>query len=369
MTKPPPATTFGTFFLPGPTEVRAEIMEAMNRPTISHRGKEFESMFATIEAGLREVFLTARPVYVVPASGTGLMEAAVRNVARGRVLSLVNGAFSKRFAEIAESCGQTVDRLEVTEGDVVPLDRVEDALKRASYAAVLSTHSETGTGVLSDIRGIAALARKYGAMSLVDSVSGLGGAELCADAWGLDFVFTGSQKALALPAGLAFAVASPEFVDRAKSVPDRGRYFDVIEYEQWSAKNQTPTTPALMLLYALEAQLSNIAREGIERRWERHMAMRAVTEGWLERATDRLGIPLNIVARPEYRSPTVTAIALPPKLTAKAVTAAVKARGYVIGGGQDRIANTSIRIGHMGDHSVENLAVCLDAVEEALGSL
>ncbi len=367
MTAPPPR--FGTFFLPGPTEVRPEIMAAMMRPTISHRGREFEAMFGTIEAGLRDVFLTARPVYVVPSSGTGLMEAAVRNVAHGRILSLVNGAFSKRFAEIAVGCGRVVDRIEVTEGDVVELDRVEHALQGGNYIAVTVTHNETGTGAVSDVRGVAALARQYGALSLVDSVSGLGGVELCADGWGLDFIFTASQKALALPAGLGFAVASPEFIERAKAVPDRGRYFDVLEYESWAAKNQTPTTPALMLLYALEAQLQNIAREGIERRWERHAAMRAVTEGWLERCSERLGIPLPIVARVGVRSPTVTAIALPQGMTANAVVKAVHERGYVIGAGQDRIKDTSIRIGHMGDHTVETLAMCLDAVEEAIGSL
>jgi aspartate aminotransferase-like enzyme len=364
-----PSASFGTFFLPGPTEVRPEILAALNRPTISHRGREFEALFATIEAGLREVFLTARPVYVVPASGTGLMEAAIRNLAPGPILSLVNGAFSKRFAEISEACDRPVDRLQVAEGEVVELDRVETALRGKKYTAVLVTHSETGTGALSDIRAVAALARAHGALSLVDSVSGAGGAELCTDAWGLDFVFTGSQKALALPAGLAFAVASPDFVEQAKHATGRGRYFDVLEYERWSAKSQTPTTPPLLLLYALEAQLLNIAREGIERRWERHAAMRALTEGWLERCGERIGVPLPIVARAGMRSPTVTAIALPEGLTASAVTEAVSERGYVIGGGQDKIANTSVRIGHMGDHTVEGLAMCLDVVEEALAML
>lgn len=357
---------FGTFFLPGPTEVRAEVLAAMSRPTISHRGKEFESLFATIQAGLAELFLTARPVYVMPASGTGAMEAAVRNVAQGKILSLVNGGFSERFANIAESCGHSVTRLNAEPGETFDLDMVESALRDAGYVALTIAHSETSTGVVSPVREIAALARKHGALSLVDSVSGMGGAELCTDAWGLDFVFTASQKALAIPAGLAFAVASPEYLDRAKRATNRGRYFDVLEFEEFSAKHQTPTTPALFLLYALNVQLRNIALEGIERRWERHLAMRSATEAWVTRVADRLRISLRVLAREGARSPTVTAIVLPERVAPSQIVEEVSRRGFVIGGGQAPVAKTTIRIGHMGDHTVDGVTYCLNTVEDAL---
>src|SRR5262245_43546086 len=202
----------------------------MTRPTIFHRSREFETMFATIEAGLREVFLTARPVYVMPASGTGAMEAAVRNVAQGKILSLANGSFSERFADIAESCGHVVTRLAAPAGETFDLDAVDAALRGGGFAAVTVAHSETSTGVISPVREIAALARAHGALSLVDSVSGVGGAELCTDAWGIDFVFTASQKAMAIPAGLAFAVASPEYLSRAKEATAQGRYFEVADF-------------------------------------------------------------------------------------------------------------------------------------------
>lgn len=357
---------FGTFFLPGPTEVRREVLNAMTRPTIFHRGKEFESMFATIQAGLGEIFLTTRPVYVMPASGTGAMEAAARNVAQGKFLSLVNGSFSQRFAEIAESCGHAVTRITVEAGETFDLDAVEDALRAGNYAALTVAHSETSTGVLSDVRSIAQLARKHGTLSLVDSVSGAGGAELRTDAWGIDFVFSASQKAMALPAGLAFAVASLEYLARAKQAANRGRYFDVADYEKSSATHQTPTTPALALLYALEVQLRNIALEGIERRWGRHGAMRRATESWVGLTNDRLGLNLSVVAREGARSPTVTAITLPAHIQPKPLVDAVGKRGYVIGGGHAPVAKTSIRIGHMGDHSLAGLASCLGVVEEAL---
>src|SRR5262249_28914675 len=159
-------------------------------------------------------------------------------------------------------------------------------------AALTVAHSETSTGVLTDVRAITELAHRFGAMALVDSVSAAGGAELTVDAWGLDFVLTGSQKALALPAGLAFAVASRELVDRAKTWKNRGFYFDVLQYESFAAKNQTPSTPATSLLYALEAQMGDIGREGIERRWERHHAMRDATLEWVRAAADRIGVEL-----------------------------------------------------------------------------
>ena len=360
---------FGTFFLPGPTEVRQEVLTAMTRPTIFHRSREFEDMFATIEAGLRELFLTARPVYVMPASGTGAMEAAVRNVARGKFLSLVNGSFSERFADIAESCGHQVIRLNAAPGEAFDLDAVESALEGGGFAAVTCAHSETSTGVISPVREIAALARKHDALSLVDSVSGVGGAEICSDAWGIDFVFTASQKALAIPAGLAFAVASPEYLARAKRATGQGRYFDVADFERFAAQHQTPTTPALHLLYALDVQLRNIHIEGMERRWERHIAMRDATHAWVARAAEKLRVPLRVLARVEIASPTVTAIELPDRVAPNQLVEEVARRGYVIGGGLSPVSKTTVRIGHMGDHNVDSLMMCLGAVEDALGGL
>src|SRR5512146_1095389 len=298
-----PDTPFGTFFVPGPTEIRPEILEQMTRPMMPHRNKAFEAMFARIEAGLRDVFLTARPVYVGATSATGFMEMAVRNAPHGKILCLVNGGFSERFAAVAESCDRSVERIIVPWGRTFDLNAVEDKLATRHFVAVTVAHSETSTGVLTDVRAIAEVAHRYGTVALVDSVSGAGGAEITVDGWGLDFVFTGSQKALALPAGLAFAVASAEFVERAKTVPDRGFYFDVVQYDKYAEKNQTPSTPATSLLYALEAQMGDMGREGIEQRWERHLAMRDATIDWVESVAARRGVQLDVIAPDGARSP------------------------------------------------------------------
>lgn len=360
--------TFGTFFLPGPTEVRPAVLQAMTGPMIPHRGAAFERMFSTIQDGLREVFRTTRPVYVSTSSATGLMEAGVRCAPAGRILALVNGAFSERFANIAVACGRDVDRYDVPWGAAHDAGELAGRLRTGEYAAITVVHSETSTGVLNDIRALSSVARAAGVRCLIDSVSGLGGTEVGFDAWGCDYLLTGSQKALALPPGLAFGVASQPFIDDvAGSAPgDRGVYFDLLEFEQYAAKNQTPSTPAISLLYALAEQLSAIAREGMPARWARHAAMAARTHAWVDEMRATLHPELSVLAPAGARSPTVTAVTLPESVSGRALAAAVAERGFIIGAGYGKLAQRTIRIGHMGDHTLEGLERCLDACQAAL---
>ncbi|HZO19724.1 MAG TPA: alanine--glyoxylate aminotransferase family protein [Gemmatimonadaceae bacterium] len=359
---------FGKFFLPGPTEVRPEILAAQTRPMIGHRGKAMEELIASLEPGLQYVFRTTRPVYISSSSATGLMEAAVRNAVRRKVLSLVNGAFSERFHRIAVACGVEADVLEVPLGEGHTPEMLEHALGRADYDAVTVVHSETSTGVLNPIAKLAAVAHAKGdVVLLVDSVTGVAGSPVETDAWALDFVLTGSQKALALPPGLAFGVARASLLERAKAKKDRGIYFDFIEFEKNIAKNQTPNTPALPLFYALAAQLEAIRRETIEMRWERHGAMARRTWEWADQMKGR-GLDVRVLAPEGYRSSTVTCLTVPPGKTGSAVTAALKQRGFTIASGYGSLKDATIRIGHMGDHTVEELDVLLGELEQVLSS-
>jgi aspartate aminotransferase-like enzyme len=360
---------FGRFFLPGPTEVRLEVLSGMLRPMLPHRGAEFEELFARVQEGLRSVFLTDRPVFVSSSSATGLMEAAVRSAPPGAVLSLVNGAFSARFAEISASCGHETDIVEAPWGSVVELDEVERRLGAKRYASVTVVHSETSTGALSDVRAIAEIAHRHGALCLVDSVSGVGGAPLRADDWQLDFALTGSQKALALPPGLAFGVASEAYMERAATAPARGKYFDVVEFARYAERDETPNTPAISLLYALEVQLASLAEEGLEHRWERHAAMARETWDWAGSFGERHDVELAILAPEGSRSPTVSTIALPESLRGPEVVAAVAERGFTIGAGYGRLKERTVRIGHMGDHDTATLRACLDACGDAIAQL
>jgi aspartate aminotransferase-like enzyme len=369
-------TAFGTFFLPGPTEVRPEVLAAMTRPMIAHRGAEFEALYARCDAGLRRVFRTRRPVFISSSSATGLMEGGVRCAPAGRVLAVVNGAFSERFAEIARACGREVDVLAVPFGRAADPDDVARRLDAGRYAAVTVAHSETSSGALTDVVAVGAAARAHGARCLVDSVTALGAAPLDFDASELDFVLTGSQKALGLPPGLAFAAATEGYMADARAAADRGRYFDLVEFEAFAAKRQTPNTPAIPLLYALEAQLTrtvgtdgdaSAAPEPIEARWARHQALADATYAWVDAHTARFGIA--VLAPAGERSPTVSAITLPAGTDPAAVVAAVKRRGYVVGGGYGAGKATTFRVGHMGDHTLDGLAGCLAACADALAEV
>ncbi|MDQ6830132.1 MAG: aminotransferase class V-fold PLP-dependent enzyme, partial [Gemmatimonadota bacterium] len=279
----PTSTSFGKFFLPGPTEVRPEVLAAQTRPMIGHRGKGMEQLIAGMMPALQRVFRTTRPVYISSSSATGLMEASLRNGARKEVLSLVNGAFSERFFSIAKACGLQAEALTVPLGQAHTPEMLAAKLKGGDFDAVTVVHSETSTGVLNPIADLARVCHEAGdIVLLVDSVTGIAGSPVESDAWKLDFVLTGSQKALALPPGLAFGVAQPNLLERAKASTNRGLYFDLVEFEQYIVKNQTPNTPALSLMYAAAAQLERIDAEGIEARWARHAAMAKRTSDWVD---------------------------------------------------------------------------------------
>lgn len=357
-------TEFGRFFLPGPTEVRPEILREMLRPMIGHRVPEMEALMARLQPNLQYAFGTARPVYVSASSATGLMESAVRNGARRRVLSLVNGAFSERFFNITQATGLEAEALSVEWGGVHSPDQVADRLRSGAFDAVTVVHSETSTGALNPIREIAEVTRAAGdVVLLVDSVSGLAGAELHTDAWGIDFVLTGSQKALALPPGLAFGVAQENLLERAKEKTDRGIYFDFLEFEKNIQKNQTPNTPAVSLIYAAAAQMEAIRAEGMEARWQRHADMARRTHEWVDEMKAR-GRELEILAPDGHRSPTVTCLRAPGGWTGPKVVAAVQERGFTLATGYGRLKDETFRIGHMGEQTMETLNPVLDALED-----
>lgn len=367
-----PDLEFGRFFLPGPTEVRPEVLSAMLRPVIGHRGEAMRELLERMEPGLQELFGTRRPVIISTSSATGLMETAITNLSDRRVLALVCGAFGDRFRAIAEVCGRPVDVLPVEPGKPNLPEKLESALSSEPdrWDLVTVVHSETSTGVLNPVAEIAAVVRRYdGVLLAVDGVTSVGGVPIRFDDWDADFLLTGSQKALALPPGLALGVASERALERAAGIPARSFYFDLLAFDRRAREYQTTNTPAVSLFYALDRQLERIGSEGLGRRIGRHREMAERTCEWVEGLRSSLGDGYGILAAEGYQSPTVTAVTLPDSVSGSRVVAAVRHRGFTIATGYGALKLRCIRIGHMGDHTREELDVLLDVIQDELIAL
>ncbi len=358
------APEFGRFFLPGPTEVHPDVLAAMNRAMIPHRGQDMVDLLKRMEPPLQRLCRTERRVLVGTCSATGFMEMAVRSGVKHRALSLVGGAFGERFAAIVAATGRDVVRLQVPLGQTVEPDMLRDALKRTDVEAVTLVHSETSTGALAPLEELAAVVHEFdNVLLLVDAVTSMAGSPVEIDEWSLDFVLTGSQKALALPPGLALAVASERMLEHAKSIPERGAYLDVIAFDKAAGNYQPTNTPAISLLYALDAQLERIEAEGgIEQRWQRHDAMRQVVEQWVGGRGGELGF--SYLPPEGRRSWTVSCLEVPEGKNGRELVQAVKKKGWIIGTGYGELKPTTLRIGHMGDHSPERVREVLEVVEE-----
>ena len=360
------APAFGQFFLPGPTDVHPEILAAGQRRMIAHRGKDMTALLTGIADPLKLLFRTERQVLVGSCSATGFMEMAVRSGIRNRVLALVSGAFGERFAAIAAACGREVVRLDVPLGRTIEPDILHDAIKRSDVDAVSLVHSETSTGALAPLQELAGVVHQFDdVMLLVDAVTSLAGSPVETDAWKLDFVFTGSQKALALPPGLALGAASERMLRRAKTIPERGAYLDLVAFHEAFTAGQPTNTPAISLFFQLEKQLERIAAEGgVEARWARHEAMRKTCEAWVADVGQRHGF--SYLPDEGRRSWTVSCLKLPEGRNSKTITHALLAQGWTIGSGYGKLKETTIRIGHMGDHAVPALTELLGLLERVL---
>jgi aspartate aminotransferase-like enzyme len=343
----------------------------MTRPMIAHRSPEMHELLARVYAELPPLFGTTAPVYVSSGAATGMMESAVRCGARSRVLSLVSGAFGERFARIAEACGRSVTRLVAAPGDSVSADALSDALEHGDYDAVTAVHVETSTGAMADVASYGrALAAHDDVLLLVDAVSSVGGMAVEMDSSRMDIVLSASQKALALPPGLSFIACSPRGMKRARELRDRGMYLDVLRMDDYWRQGGTAGTPAIPQLYALDAQLAAIAREGLAARFARHREMATAVHEWTGGASAREH-GVGLLAREAARAPTVSCLTVPGDATR--LVQLLSERGFEVGAGYGELAATTIRIGHMGDHTVQEVRQLLraldDALDDALGEL
>jgi aspartate aminotransferase-like enzyme len=349
------------FFLPGPSYVTEDIRQAMTGPMIGHRSAAFKEIYGRLAERLPRVLRTASDATFASGSSTLVMEAAVASCVENDVLHLVNGDFSKRWLQISKSLGKSADAIEVPLGEAVSADLVRAALKRKRYEAVALVHNETSTGVLSPLAEIAAAVHEESdALILVDTVSSLGGARVETDDWGLDVVLAGTQKALALPPGLAVFALSARAGERAAGVSRRGYYTDLLRYRDKHREGGTITTPALSLVYALDVQLGRILEEGLEARWARHLALASRTAEWAAARGFRYA------PREGVRSPTVSCLRPPEGVAAPDLVKKLAQRGFTVGGGYGDWKSSTFRIGHMGEVRLPDLDGLLQAIDEVV---
>jgi aspartate aminotransferase-like enzyme len=348
--------------IPGPTVVDPQIAAAGARAMIGHRGAEVQALVRDLLSRLRALLGTKSDVYPLGCSATGAMEAAIRNAGPGPILHLVGGAFSQRWSEIRESCGVEGDEITVPWGRAIDPEAVRGALERRDYAALTVVHSETSTGVLNPLPEIAAVVREFeDTLLLVDTVSSMVAVPLELDAWGVDVCLAGVQKAWALPAGLTVCAVSPRALERSASAVGKGFYFDWCKHHSALEKGQTPSTPPLSLMFQLQAQLDRIDGEGMPARHRRHLALQSRVARWAEGRFD-------IYSEEGHRTPTLTPLLIG-DVDVPALLAAMRERGWVLGAGYGKTRDELIRIGHMGEMTLDILEEALVDLDTSLGEL
>lgn len=350
--------------IPGPTPCPEEVLQAMSKQMINHRGSEFETLMHTATARLKEFFQTKEDVFILTASGTGGMEAAIVNTLSpgDRVLAVTNGVFGERFADIAETYGAEVKRLTFPWGEPSDPNAVHQALESdKSIKAVLVTHNETSTGVTSNLAAISSVVKQYDKLLLVDAISSLGCINLQTDAWQCDVVVTGSQKGWMIPPGLAFIGVSQKAWEAHARAKMPRFYWDFTQAKKFVEQGQTPWTPAVSILYALSVALELMAKEGLVNIFDRHARIGQKCREDIQ----ALGLPL--FAAENYASNTVTAVKAPNGLDVKRLLTILREEHDVIlGGGQRELAGKILRIGHLGwitepdiDAVIEQLRIAL----------
>jgi predicted phosphoserine aminotransferase len=328
----------------------------MARPLIGHRSSACKELVQRLRPKLAPLFGTAGLPLFESCPATALMEAGVRNLVRERALVLTCGAFSERWHEIALGAGKRADALPVDWGRANRAGELRRALATGAYDAVTITHNETSTGVMNPLPELTAAAREFDVLVLVDAVSSLAGAPVDFDRNGIDFCFAGVQKCLALPPGLSVYALSERALRRAAEIPGRGWLLDFVRAVRGLDKGETPATPSIPHLFALEAQLDAIAAEGLPARFARHAAMAERTRAW---AAAR---GLSMYSEAPHHSPTVSAIAAGGR-DVEALVRRARAAGFVLSNGYGKLKGLTFRIGHMGDHRIEALERLLASLE------
>ena len=350
-------------FTPGPTPVPPEVLEVLARPAIHHRGPDFLKAYRSVLDRLKLVFRTEHDVLLLTASGTGAFESAVANLTEPgeRALVVSHGNFGERWADMVGRYGADLDHLSYAWGDAP--DPAEVGERAQGAAVVYVVHSETSTGVVSDIQAIAAAAKEQGALVVVDAISSLAAVPCETDAWGLDVVVAGSQKALMTPPGLAAVSVSPAALAKARTTTTPRFYFDWERTRKGQETLDAPFTPAVPLILGLDVALGLILEEGLDAAFERHVRLGRATRAGVK------AMGLELASPDEDRAAVVTTVRAPEDLDVAAFLLDLRDRlGLPLIGGQGAWKGKVFRIGHIGYFDLFDITTALAAVEDGLAA-
>jgi aspartate aminotransferase-like enzyme len=351
-------------FIPGPVEVAPEILQAMATPMIGHRMPEYAVLHKGVKEKLRRLLATEEKVFLATSSAFGVMEGAVRNLVGKRCVNFCNGAFSDKWHEVTRRCGKEADAVKVEWGKPITPELVEEALATGRYDAMTLIHNETSTGVMSPLPEIAAVLRRYPeVVSIVDTVSSMSALRIPLDELGIDCCIFGVQKAFALPPGLAVFTAGAKALDRCRTVDGRGYYFDFLEFEAADLKDNTPSTPCISQIFAMDRQLDRMFAEGLENRWRRHLEMAQLVRSWVRERG------FGFFPDEPYLSLTLTCAANSRNADLATLKKRLGERGYAFDDGYGKIKGKTFRIAHMGDMQPADLVDFLGVIDEILAGL
>ena len=337
-------------FIPGPIEVSPEILEAMATPMIGHRMPEYACLHKGVTDKLKTLMSTTDRVFLSTSSAFGAMEGAVRNLVGKRCANFCNGAFSDKWHNVTLACGKEADPFKVDWGKPITPEMVDLALATGKYDAITLIHNETSTGVMSPLPEIARVLRKYpDVVSIIDTVSSMSALNIPVQELGIDCCVFGVQKAFALPPGLAVFTASERALERAKTVPGRGYYFDFLEFAAADEKDNTPSTPCISQIYAMDRQLDRIFAEGLEQRWQRHAAMAQFMRKW------SVENGFGLLVEEQYRSVTLTCATNERGVDLSRLKKTLGERGFAFDDGYGKLKGKTFRVAHMGDMRIEDL--------------
>jgi aspartate aminotransferase-like enzyme len=350
-------------FIPGPVEVRPDVLAKMATPMIGHRSKDASELQRRISDKMRKLFYTDEAILLSTSSGSGLMEGAVRSCTLKRAAIFSVGAFGNRWFEIAESNNVPADLFEVEWGTATTPALVDEVLATGKYDLIAITHNETSTGLMNPVEDIAEIMKKYpDVVYCLDAVSSAGGTRIEVDKLGVDICITSTQKALGLPPGMAICSFSRKAIDRADQVPHRGNYLDLLAIYDYVLKKdyQYPSTPSLSHMFALDYQLDRIMEEGLNNRFQRHIEMAEQVRIWARKNFTLFG-------EERYLSNTLTTITNTRGIDFGALNKELGARGYQISNGYGKMKDKTFRIAHMADCTLDEIKDLLGNIDDILG--